>query len=109
MSHIQPEVLSLIEEAVAKYRPFGETENISNELEVSYERRLNSIAPRLPIAGKLLLALESISGDARYRFFGNTVVRCAIQHARTQIEAGAEYGLPLADCEKVFGAALSHI
>lgn len=109
MSHTQPEVLSLIEEALANSRPFGESEYITNQLEVCYTRRLNGIAPRLPVAAELSLALDQLSPDSRYRLLGNTVVRCAIQHARTQIEADKRYGLPLADCENVFEAALSHI
>ncbi|MFL6284939.1 MAG: O-methyltransferase [Pyrinomonadaceae bacterium] len=109
MSRIQPEILAVIEEALANHRPFGESEYITDQMEVSYTRRLDGIAPRLPGAGELLLTLEHTNDDVRHRLFGNTVVRCAIQHARSQIEADMLYGLPLAECENVFAAAQAHI
>ncbi len=56
----------------------------------------------MPAAGELLDNLSAAGPYAQYRAIGDTVVRCAVQHAQTQIETGAQYGLPLDQCEEIF-------
>src|SRR5438128_5025033 len=102
METIQPlEMLETIETILAQHRAFGNSDYIHEQLQVSYKRRLNKISAYLPLAGQLLDALCRANSYSRYRVIGDTVVRCAIQHAHTQLETGTQYGLPLDECEEV--------
>lgn len=98
------ELLGAIEEALVSHRAFGDSAYILNQFQFCSERRLKVIAAHLPSAGRLLDALQRADNNIRYRVTGNTVVRCAIQHAHVQVETNTQYGLPLADCEKIFDA-----
>jgi predicted O-methyltransferase YrrM len=109
MPSLEPEELELIEEALTSCRPFGESEYISAQIDITYTHRLDRLSTHLPSAGTLLRALERTGRDERYRVFGNTVVRCTIQHARAQIEAESRYGLPLTECERVLETVASHL
>jgi predicted O-methyltransferase YrrM len=103
------DLLGVIEEALVRHRPFGDSTYILDQFQFCSKRRLSVIAAELPSAGWLLDALQTADGNSRYRLTGNTVVRCAIQHAHTQVETNTEYGLPLADCEKIFEATALHL
>jgi hypothetical protein len=50
----------------------------------------------------LLIGLQGADPIRRHRLLQNTVVRCAVQHAHTQITTNSQYGLSLADCDKIF-------
>jgi predicted O-methyltransferase YrrM len=104
-----PELLGAIEHALVKHQAFGDSAYILDQLEVSFRRRLNLISARLPVAGDLLEAFERADGYTRYRIVGNTVIRCALQHAHTQLETDTEHGLPVADCAKVFEETILHL
>lgn len=89
-------------DALLAQHPFGNTEYITEQLHICYRRRLGKVAAHLPAAAELLDALDRCDSYGVYRTFGDTVVRCAIQHAHARLEMGVEYGLPLARCEEVF-------
>jgi len=101
--------LEMIESILAQHRPFGNSDYIHEQLQVCYKRRLNKISAYLPVAGQLLDALYEANSYSRYRVIGDTVVRCAIQHAFTQLETGIQYGLPLDECEEVFRETIRHL
>lgn len=86
--------------------PFGKSDYVTRQLHVCYKRRLQKISVRLPAAGQLLTALARVDGYQQYRTIGDTVVRCAVQHALSQVETGAQYGLPLEQCNDVFRATV---
>jgi predicted O-methyltransferase YrrM len=96
------ELLKTVEEALTEHKAFGDSAYILEQLEVTFKRRLGWISDDLPIAGFLLNALEQADDYTRYRIVGNTVIRCAVQHAHIQLEGKVLYGLPMADCEKIF-------
>jgi hypothetical protein len=81
--------------------PFGNSAYITAELHACFKRRLGRIAAHLPAAGELLDQLSQADPNGQYRVIGDTVVRCAVQHAHTQIETGTQYGLPLDECEDI--------
>src|SRR5437588_8507438 len=103
------EILKAIEAVLAEHQVFGNSDYIHERLHVCYERRLTRIAGYLPVARQLLDALDRAHIYCRYRVIGDTVVRCAIQHALKQLETGTQYGLPLDQCEEVFRATIGHI
>jgi predicted O-methyltransferase YrrM len=103
------ELLGVLEEALVGHRVFGDSAYILEQYEASAERRLGAIASQLPSAGRLLEALRRASGDSRYRVTGNTVIRCAISHAHTQVETDEAYGFPLADCAEIFEQTALHM
>jgi len=103
------EVLATIEDALVRHKAFGDSGYIVEQFERVTERRLARISGRLPIAGKLLEELQQADAPSRHRLSGNTVIRCAIQHAHYQLECDERYGLPLADCEKVFETTVHHL
>jgi hypothetical protein len=87
--------------------PFGNSAYIHQQLHTCYKRRLGKVSVHIPAAGQLLDALGRVDAYAQYRTIGDTVVRCAVQHALKQIETGTPYGLPLQQCEEVFRATVS--
>jgi hypothetical protein len=90
-----------IDAALAQH-PFGDSAYITEQMHVSYRRRLDKLSVHVSAAGRLLEALHRLEPYGRYRVLGDTVVRCAVQHAQVQVETGAPYGLPLERCEEVF-------
>lgn len=96
-------------DAMLASHPFGDSEYIRGQLHDCYRRRLGKIAVRLPVAGQLLAALDQADAFTQYRVIGDTVVRCAVQHALKQLETGVPYGLPLDLCEEVFEATVRHL
>ena len=94
--------LAMLEHVLVSHPIFGDSAYISAEYHRSCDRRLRRIGSSLAPAARLADALQSAPIDAVQRTCGNTVVRCAIQHAHTQVEEGAGYGMPLADCAAVF-------
>lgn len=103
------ELLGVLEEALVRHRVFGESAYILEQFQASSKRRLGVIATRLESAGRLLAALEGASPDSVHRVTGNTVVRCAIQHAHTQVETSEQYGLPLPECAEIFETTAVHV
>jgi hypothetical protein len=89
--------------------PFGSSDYIRAQRQVAYKRRLGKIAPRMPAAGQLVEALDKAPAYSQYRTLGDTVLRCAVQHALRQLETGAPYGLPLDQCEEIFRATVVHL
>src|SRR5258708_15080259 len=104
-----PELLGAIEQALVEHRPFGDSAYVLNQLEVTFKRSLGRIAAYLPVAGRLLGALEHADSYTRYRVVGNTVIRCAVQHAHTRLDSGTPYGLSIPECEKVFEETVGHL
>jgi predicted O-methyltransferase YrrM len=103
------DTLGAIEEALAAHRAFGDSDYIFEQLQACLRQRLENMAPRLPVAGTLLGALESAKSASLDHVLGDTVVRCAIIHGQVQLETDASYGLPIADCEKVFAATVNRL
>jgi len=101
-------VLEWLDGLLAQH-PFGNSEYITQQLHICYKRRLQKISRCLPAAAQFLDALNSSDAYTQYRTIGDTVVRCAVQHAMRQIETGAQYGLPLEQCEEVFRATNQHL
>ena len=97
-----------IEEALAGHPVFAEPGYILDRLHLAFSHRLQRIASRMPVAGALQEALAA-RGSALHRVYGDTIVRCAVLHAHTQIESGAPYGLPLETCEAILAATLAHL
>jgi predicted O-methyltransferase YrrM len=104
-----PEVLAIIEEALAGHQVFGDSAYILSQLEVAFARRLERVSTSLPVAGEVLSAFRSADSYTRYRLAGNTVARCAVQHAYTQLETGKQVGLPMSECENVLQVTLTHL
>jgi predicted O-methyltransferase YrrM len=103
------EFLGAIEDALVRHRAFGDSAYIVGQLEVAFKRRLDRVAFHMPSARTLLEAFESADDDTRHRIAGNTVIRVAVQHAHTQFETDAPYGLPIPDCDKVFETTAHHL
>ena len=103
------ELLTAVEAALVENRPFGDSAYILDQLETTFKRRLNRIACHLPIAEQLLVALERADSYTRYRVIGNTVIRCAVQHAHTTLESDTPYGLPIPECEEIFEETIRHL
>jgi hypothetical protein len=101
--------LETYEAILAQYRPFGDSEYINGQLQVCYKRRLNKISDYLPVASELLCVLDQASAYNQYRVIGDTIVRCAIQHALAQLKTGMQYGLPLDQCEEIFRETIRHL
>src|SRR5205085_2308843 len=101
--------LAVIEEALVKHRAFGDSAYIVGQLEVAFLRRLERVAAAIPAAGELLASFPACGDDQRYRLAGNTVIRCAVQHAYTRLETGKDVGLTLAESEQVIHRTQQHL
>jgi hypothetical protein len=80
---------------------FGNSGYITGQLHICYRRRLAKISEGLAGAQRLNSVLDDCDAYGCYRVIGDTVVRCAVQHAHRQLELGTPYGLPLEVCEEV--------
>jgi len=89
--------------------PFGSSDYITEQMHAAFKRRLRKIASHLPPAGQLLDRINRLSDFEQYRVLGDTVVRCAVQHALSRIETGAEVGLTLDQCAQIFSETGKHI
>jgi predicted O-methyltransferase YrrM len=103
------EVLAAIEQGLARHPVFGDSTYILDQLQVCLGRRLNAMSARLPIAGRLSDALSDAKDGSLHHVIGDTVVRCAVLHAHSQLEIDGPFGLPLADCEEVFEETIRRI
>lgn len=97
------------DELLATYRPFGDSRYIHEHLHASYERRLRAVSTVLPSAGRLVDAVSRLAPEIRYRVLGDTVVRCATQHAFRQVKTGVPYGLSQEICDEVFESTTRQI
>lgn len=107
MDEIQP--LDIFDAVLAENRPFGNTGYIHEQMHHCYKRRLDKISRHFQAAGRLLDALSRVDSQTEYRVMGDTVVRCAVQHALKQLETKTEYGFPLHECEQVFLETSCHL
>lgn len=89
-------------DALLAQHAFGNSDYITEQLHVCYQRRLGKVSTHLPTAAELLDALDRTDSYGRYRTFGDTVVRCAIQHAQARLDMGVQYGPPIEQCQEVF-------
>ena len=89
-------------DAILARHPFGDSDYITGQMHVCYKRRLDKLALHLPAARRLRDALDAAGPYAEYRAIGDTVLRCAVQHAQVEIETGSPYGIGLRQCEEVF-------
>lgn len=103
------QTLRVVEEALVEHRAWGDSSYIRAQLEASFTRRLEAIAPHLPVAGQLAAALPDVDVATRNRIVGNTVIRCAVQHAHLRVSSDAEYGLSVGECEAVLEATVQHL
>lgn len=103
------QTLRVVEEALVEHQAWGDSPYIREQLEASFRRRLEAIAPRMPAAGQLLAALQDVDVSTRNRIVGNTVIRCAVQHAHLRVSSDADYGLSVSECEAVFETTVQHL
>jgi hypothetical protein len=102
------DVLDSLDEIITRH-PFADCTYVTGQLHACFTRRLTKIANHLRPAAELLCALGTATPRQRYLVLGNTVVRSAVQHALRQLETGAEYGMPLAQCGGIFEIAAASL
>ncbi|WP_116744312.1 hypothetical protein [Janthinobacterium sp. 78] len=103
------DVLTAVETALASHRAFGDSNYIRDQLAVAYRRRLHKLGGALPEADSLATLLDAAPPVRRRQLLGDTVLRCAVQHAMRQLHLGDEYGLPLPQCAALFQEAHAHL
>ncbi|CQD22323.1 O-methyltransferase family protein [Mycobacterium europaeum] len=109
------EACSVIEQAMARQKPFGDDSYILGQLQHCLSERLERIAPNLPPARELLDAVAQSGVRDLHRLFAEPTLRSAIVHAHEQIVSGIPYGqqneggLRLVDCSAVFTAAARYV
>ena len=103
------DVLDAVETALVRHRAFGDSNYIRDQLAVAYRRRLHKLGSTLPEAERLASLLDAAPPARQHQLVGDTVLRCAVQHAMRQRHLGDEYGLPLPQCAALFQAAEAHL
>ena len=103
------DVLAAVETALASHRAFGDSDYIRDQLAVAYRRRLHKLGSALPEAESLATLLDAAPPVRQRQLLGDTVLRCAVQHAMRQLHLGDEYGLPLPQCAALFQGARAHL
>ena len=103
------DVLAAVETALVTHRAFGDSAYIRDQLAVAYRRRLHKLGHTLPEAARLASLLDAAPPARQRQLLGDTVLRCAVQHAMRQLHLGDEYGLPLPQCAALFQAAGEHL
>ena len=102
-------VLGAVETALASHRAFGDSDYIRCQLAVAYRRRLHKLGDTLPEAARLASGLDAAAPARQRQLLGDTVLRCAVQHAMRQLHLGDDYGLPLPQCAALFQQAHAHL
>jgi hypothetical protein len=105
----EAQYLEMLDTILGQHRAFGNADYIHDQLHLCYERRLAGLSKHLPAAADVLDALCRTTSYNRYQIIGDTVVRCAIDNARWQLETGTQHGLPLNECEEVLRAAVDRL
>lgn len=103
------DVLDAVETALVRHRAFGDSHYIRDQLAVAYRRRLHKLGDTLPEAARLAGLLDAAAPARRRQLLGDTVLRCAVQHAMRQLHLGDDYGLPLPQCATLFQGAGAHL
>jgi predicted O-methyltransferase YrrM len=103
------ETLRVVEEALAEHAAWGDSEYILEQLDVTFRRRLDAVAEQMPVAGRLAAALEEADGSTRNAIAGNTVIRCAVQHAHLRVVGEQDYGLSLETSAKVLEVTVDRL
>ena len=103
------DVLTTVATALVTHRAFGDSGYIRDQLAVAYRRRLHKLGSALPEAERLASALDTAPPARQRQLLGDTVLRCAVQHAMRQLHLGDEYGLPLPQCAALFQGAREHL
>ncbi len=101
--------VDLLDEIVAKHRPFADSAYLQEQLHARYAHRLLKISEEVPAAGALMRALAKTDGHTQYATFGDPVLRHTIQQTLRRIVAKAVDTLPPDVCEGVFRATLQHL
>ncbi|PJC98011.1 hypothetical protein GQ37_013085 [Janthinobacterium sp. BJB1] len=104
-----PDVLDAVETALVRHRAFGDSVYIRDQLAVAYRRRLHKVGASMPAARQLARRLDGATPARQRQLTGDTVLRCAVQHAMRQLHLGDDYGLPLPQCAALFQAASAHL
>lgn len=104
-----PDVLDAVETALVCHRAFGDSDYIRDQLAVAYRRRLHKLGSALPEAERLARLLDAAAPARQRQLLGDTVLRCAVQHAMRQLHLGDDYGLPLPRCAALFQGAAGHL
>ncbi|RSV52433.1 hypothetical protein CA233_01790 [Sphingomonas sp. ABOLD] len=99
----------VIEEALAAHAAFGDSAYILRQLQSVFTKRLERVAEDVQPAAGLLPAFMAADAETRYRITGNTVIRCAVEHAYNQLETGNTVGLSLAECGAVLDSVALHL
>lgn len=102
-------VPDIVETALVRHRAFGDSLYIRDRLAVTYQRRLHKLRAALPQAGMLADLLDQAPAARQRQLTGDTVLRCAVQHAMRQLTLGDAYGLPLPQCGALFALAAEHL
>ena len=102
-------VLGAVETALVTHRAFGDSGYIRDQLAVAYRRRLHKVGASVPAARQLAQQLDGAAPARQRQLLGDTVLRCAVQHAMRQLHLGDDYGLPLPQCAILFQAAGEHL
>jgi hypothetical protein len=101
-----------VDEALARQRPFGDSECIANRLRAVYERRLIKLADEFPVAGDIVDSLAMKDSAYARRVLADTAVRTVIEHLRRAVATGrmSAYNLTPVDlCLDVLAALLDHL
>ena len=104
-----PDMLDAVETALVRHRAFGDSHYIRDQLAVAYRRRLHTLGSILPEAERLAGLLDDAPPARQRQLLGDTVLRCAAQHAMRQLHLGDDYGLPLPQCAALFHGAAAHL
>jgi predicted O-methyltransferase YrrM len=99
----------VIEEALAFHPAFGDSDYILAQLQSVFVKRVERVARDVGSAAHLLSALINADSQTRARVTGNTVIRCAVEHAFNHLETGIQFGLSLAECEIIFERVAMHL
>lgn len=102
-------VLRAVETALVSHPTFGDSNHIREQLAVACRRCLHTLGSALPEAGRLATLLDEAPPARQRQLLGDTVLRCAVQHAMRQLQLPDGYGLPLPQCAVLFQVAAEHL
>jgi hypothetical protein len=101
------QIRNQIDQVLAAYRPFANSDYISGQFQTCYKRKLVKLSDAFPVAGEIVDALDRADPLTARRILSDTSVRTVVEHLRRAVVTGSSgiYSLaPLDLCRDLLDA-----
>jgi hypothetical protein len=98
-----------LESVLSRHSEFGDSSEIISRAQASLRQHLDDVAERVPAARRLAKVLDSSDEWVVRDTCTDTLIRCAVDHSRAQLNRPTRRGLGLDECVALFDKAADHL